>query len=198
MSSKRVFMGLLTLSVSMTVGVAIVLTACVTMLRSNSQKLVTVKLDSRVLEEKQSSLKIAQAAVTKYRELDTIARAVVPQDKDQANSVRSISAIADQLGISLSAISFPPSTLGQSTLKNKTGSITQVSPVPGLKGVYEMDITVQQDTTKPVSFGKFLEFLSKLEANRRTAQVSSITITPSTTDRSAVTFNVVLSTYIKP
>ncbi len=191
-------MSLLVLSVSMTVGVAVVLTACVTMLRGNSQKLVAVKLDSRVLEEKQSSLKIAQAAVTKYRELDTIARAVVPQDKDQANSVRSISAIADQLGISLSAISFPPSTLGQSTLKNKTGTITQVSPVPGLKGVYEMDITVQQDTAKPVSFATFLEFLSKLEANRRTAQVSSITITPSTTDRSAVTFNVVLSTYIKP
>lgn len=171
----------------------------VSVLKGYSNQLVDVKLENRILDEQQTSLVTAKKSISTYKDLNQIAKAVVPQDKNQAQTVRNISLIASDLGIKLSAINFPPSTLGQSqkNTTKKTGE-TQVKPVTGLLKVYEMEITVQSDTDSPISYDKFLDFLSKLENNRRTSQVSNITILPSSSDRTKLTFNLVLSTYIKP
>lgn len=183
----------------MTAGIIVAFISSFGILKKSSDELVAVKLENRVLDEQQSFLVKAKKDIETYKELNGIAQSVVPQDKDQARTVRDITSIASSLGIKLSSVSFPASTLGQSSkISGAKTAVTQVTPVAGIPKLYEMQITVQQDTGAPISYEKFLDFLSKLEKNRRTAQVTSVTIQPTTSNRNNLTFNLVLSTYIKP
>jgi len=183
----------------MTAGIIVAFISSFGILKKSSDELVAVKLENRVLDEQQSFLVKAKKDIETYKELNGIAQSVVPHDKDQARTVRDITSIASSLGIKLSSVSFPASTLGQSSkISGAKTAVTQVTPVTGIPKLYEMQITVQQDTGAPISYEKFLDFLSKLEKNRRTAQVTSVTIQPSTSNRNNLTFNLVLSTYIKP
>jgi hypothetical protein len=218
MNSKKVFylnVGLLTL-----LGIGIILSAyfSYTLLSSESNKLVDTKLQSRILDEQQTALRQAKNNIEKFSELNEISRAIVPQDKDQAKAVREIVKIAEDSGISLLTVSFPPSTLGQlkssantdsssgssgsssgnTTPKTTKNAVTQVKPVQGIKGVYEMEITIVQNSKVPVTYDKFISFLERLENNRRTAHVSNVSITPDTKDRNKLNFDLIVSVYIKP
>ena len=180
------------------------------LLHAKSKSLTSLKLDNKVLDEQQNSIKQAKSDIDKYSDLESIAKAVVPQDKDQAETVREIVKIAKDNDIVLGSVSFPASTLGQiapkatstddktTTPKVTTPPLTQVTAVDGIKGVYSLQVNILQDTTRPVAFQKFINFLTALEKNRRTAQVTSITVTPNPTDRSKLTFSLTVSTYIKP
>jgi hypothetical protein len=116
--------------------------------------------------------------------------------------------IAGDSGIKLGAISFPASTLGQAVPKanpsdkaapkTSTPPVTQVKPVDNIPGVYVMEINIQQDANSPVSYDRLIDFLSRLEQNRRTAQVTSVTVQPNTQNRSLLTFSLVLNIYLKP
>jgi hypothetical protein len=212
MSSKRVFfimIGALVLSFGLLVAGVVVGDG---FLRKRSGDLTALKLENRILDEQQLSLIQANKDIQKYAELEKTANAIVPQDKDQAKTVREIVKIAAESNIPISSISFPSSTLGQPTapaVKDTSGgtsatkapvipSITQVKPVDGISGVYQMEVTVQSEATRPVPYSSLLTFLSKLENNRRTAQVSTITITPSTNNINLVTFVLGINVFIRP
>lgn len=185
-------------------------------LHKQTNKLVDLKLQNKVIEEQQSSLIQAKKDIEKYDELDKIAKQIIPQDKDQAKATREILNIADASGIKLASISYPASTLGQAPVKATTdtssggsgtttpttpsasASITQVKPVDGLQNVYQYDITVVSDTDAPVSYSKLMTFLQKLEQNRRTAQVTQIIIQPDSQNRNMLNFNLTLTLYVKP
>lgn len=178
------------------------------LLQQQTNKLVALKLNSKVLDEQQSALIQANKDIVKYADLEKIAKTIVPQDKDQARVVREIVGYANDTSIPVQNISFPTSNLGQSAVGSASGTTTTPAPtksltsqlkaVEGLSGVYEMDVTVQSDTTKPVPFSKIVDFLKKLENNRRTAQVSSITITPDAQNRQLLTFSIIVNVYVKP
>ncbi len=210
MNSKRVFfimVGVLGLLGALTI-VGVV--AGNSMLKKKSDKLLAVKLDNKTFEEQQLSLTQAKKDIEKYQDLERIAKAVVPQEKDQARTVREIINIADASGIKIASITFPASNLGQAPVKAQPTTegtspvvpagppITQVKPVENIKDLYQLEITVQSETSAPVSYAKLLDFLSRLEQNRRTAQVSSITVQPTPKNRDLVTFNVVVNVFIKP
>ncbi len=185
-------------------------------LHKQSAKLVDLKLQNKVIEEQQSSLTQAKRDVEKYAELDKIAKQIIPQDKDQAKATLEILNIAQATGIKLASISYPASTLGQAPAKAQstpdssgsastpkapattTPSITQVKPVDGLQNVYQYDITVVSDTDSPVSYSKLTSFLQRLEQNRRTAQVTQLSIQPDSQNRNALNFTLTLTLYIKP
>lgn len=182
------------------------------LLVKESSTLVAKKLENRVLDEQQNALSLVSKQSEKYAQLESIAKSVVPQDKNQAKAVREIVALADQSGISLQSITFPTSSLGASSSGSSSSSgsnsssgsttkptvtETQVKPVSGINGVYQLDITVQSSPSKPVSFAQLTDFLSKLEKNRRTAQVTGLTITPSGTS-GKLSFSLIISVYLKP
>lgn len=157
---------------------------------SKAMDMAVAKLNSRLQQDKQD--------IVTYQELNTIARTVVPKDKDQARTVREIAKIAADSGIPrLSSVSFDPSTLGAVKAKGKTG-LTQVTPVKDIPGVFTLPITVQQGENSRVSYANFITFLGKLEQNRRTAQVSSITVQPDPTNPGMVSFTLVINEYLKP
>lgn len=216
MNSKRVFFvmaGVLCLLTALTIGGVVIGNS---LLENKSKRLSELKLENRTLEEQQLSLNQAKVDIEKYSDLERIAKSVVPQEKDQARTVRELINIANASGIKISSVTFPSSSLGQAAQKpaatsnNTDGEatpapkaptappITQVKPVDNIKGLYQLEITMQSDSSAPVPYSKLLNFLSALEQNRRTAQVSTINVQPSLKNRDLVTFNIVINVYIKP
>lgn len=205
MTPKRIFYLMIGIVVLLGLGVGGAVYVGNNMLVKQSTKLQDAKLDSQVVQQLQTSLVQAKQAIQKYADLKDAANEIVPQDKDQAETVREIVKIASSSGVQLGSITFPSSTLGQKggsatgsgTTKTKTPAITQVQSVTGINGVFVMPITVDSDSNNKPSYTAFIKFLQNLEQNRRTAQVSSISITPDK-NSSAISFNLVLNVYIKP
>ncbi len=81
MSSKKVFFGMIGLLGLM--GVLIVATVVLgdSILRKQSEKLLSLKLDNQVIETQQASLTQAKKDIEKYDELEKISKQIVPQDK---------------------------------------------------------------------------------------------------------------------
>jgi hypothetical protein len=177
---------------------------------AKSAQLHDVKLNSQVLDAQQANLTKANKDIAKYADLERTAKSIVPQDKDQAKTVREIINYASEVNIGIQSISFPTSTLGQATAVAPTTTgetkpttpaapvVSQVKPVEGIKGVYQLELTVQSDAKKPVTFNQLITFLSKLEENRRTAQVTGLSITPKLENRNLLTFTLNINVYIKP
>lgn len=185
----------------------------VSMLKKSSNDLVEYKLQDQLTQEQQTALSQAVKDIDKYQDLEAIAKSIVPQDKDQAKTVREIISLAEQTNINISSITFPSSTLGQkaapaptnntnteggntATPKNDTPPISQVKPVDGIKGLYQMEIVINVEN--PVTYNQLIDFLDKLEQNRRTAQVTSLSISPSGENRNYMTFSLTMNVFVKP
>lgn len=162
-------------------------------LKSKSQAVKTARMESLVLEEKQRQLSKARADINKYKSLAEIAKSIVPQDKDQAQTVREIVSIAAAHGIKLGSVTFPASSLGDVKTPH-----SQLKAVKNIPGVYTLQITVQSDSNSPASYSNFLSFLDALEHNRRTALVDGISLQPQVNNPSKLIFTLTLNEYIKP
>lgn len=186
-------------------------------LKQQATKLNELKVQDKILEDQQTALIQANRDIAKYTELEKISTSVVPQDKDQAKAVLEIIEIARQSGIPIQSITFPTSNLGTKAAPapkaegSEGGStpaapaappISQAKPVDGVKGVYslEMNITPVSSDTNPISYYQFLDFLGRLENNRRTAQVTQVSITPKTTARQSpfISFTLTINIFVKP
>jgi hypothetical protein len=176
------------------------------LLTKQANKLQHLKLQSQVYGREASEVSQAKADVNKYVSLGNIARSIVPQDKDQAEAVREIVNIASTAGLSPTSITFVASSLGASaagTVAPTTGPVSasplsQLTPVKGIPGVYNLQITIQQDDKHSVSYNNFLDFLSRLELNRRTAQVTSIQLKPDKVLTGQLSFTLIVNEFIKP
>lgn len=156
------------------------------------------KLKARVvaLDNQERSLVLAKKDIEQYKELQDVAESIVPQEKDQARTVRELVSIAESVGVTVNTISFPSSNLGDKTKKTTSApGVSQVEPVKGIPGLFELDLTVS--STVPVDFPTLNSFLERLETNRRTSSISTITIIPEQ-DSSLLTFELTLKIYIKP
>jgi hypothetical protein len=168
---------------------------------NQANKLSTLRAKTIALNAQEVTLTKNKRDIVKYGDLNTVAQTIVPQDKDQAQAVREIVNIATQSGIAkLSSITFPTSTLGAlaGPGAHTNPGLTQLVAVKGMAGVYSLQITITQTSDDEVTYDRFIAFLSKLEQNRRTAQVGSITIQPDTQDPNQVAFNLVINEFIKP
>lgn len=186
------------------------------LLAAQADELTAQKARSQALAQEQISLNRARRDIKTYSDLNKIAEAVVPQDKNQAEAVREIVNIASRNGVTLASITFPASTLGSlasgaapaasaaapaaasSAGATKTKNLSQLTPLKNIPGVYQLPITIKGDSNNPVQYERFISFLSDIEHNRRTAQVESITLQPDTNNSALVTFELTLSEYIKP
>ena len=181
-----------------------------------SQSLNQSQNQISVLNQKQLSLIAAKGELNKYQSLYKIAQTVVPQNKDQTQTVRQIVNIASQNNIVISSITFPssslglnsggsaiagevvPKNLGLSSLNNP--SLSQLSPVGNIPGLYTLPITItsSNQTNQLSTFNQFIGFLNALENNRQTAQITSLVITPNSQNNNLVSFTISLNIYINP
>jgi hypothetical protein len=199
MTSKKLFYSLVALIIVLGLGLLFSAYEANKMLANKSSKLASLKADKKAVTKQQAQLKKDKRDITKYHQLNQIAKSVVPQDKNQAEAVREIVALAKQSGIGkLSSITFPSSSLGGNHIKSPSGALTQVMPVKGIGGVYKLQITIKQSSHSPVPYAAFTKFLKKLEHNRRTAEVSSISIQPDKKKPNMVSFTLVINEFIHP
>jgi hypothetical protein len=199
MTSKRfyyVMIGILSLMVVGFIGGAYGVNV---FLQKQSLSVVDARSRSASLEQQQTQLSVAKASITKYQEVGQIAKSIVPQDKDQAQAIREIVNIANANGINLGTITFPSSTLGAiGAGAASAGNLSQLKPAAGIGGVYTLELTVQSDSSKQVTYNQFIQFLAALEHNRRTALVSGLVLQPDSKNASLVTFTLTIDEYIKP
>jgi hypothetical protein len=177
------------------------------LLVKHANSLTSLKAKNQALEQEKLALAKAKQDIKKYSELEKITKTVVPEDKSQAEAVREIVNIASDNSIVLGSITFPASTLGTGVggkattpapVNSKTAGLSQLTPVKNIPGVYQLQIVVNSDPDHPVPYNRFIAFLDDLEHNRRTAQVSSITLQPDPNNRTNLSFNLTLNEYIKP
>lgn len=182
------------------------------LLTSKAAELTELKLQNKVVELQQVSIGQAKKDIEKYTELETIAKSVVPQEKDQAKTVREIIKIAEESGITIASITFPASDLGQKPVAPKPAEgeaaapsptaapLSQVKPVVGIAGVYQLDIAIQTPAKTAITYAQLIQFLERLEQNRRTSQVNNLAIRPEQISRqnSRLSFSLGLTVYIRP
>ena len=168
-------------------------------LQQRSKMLLDQKATSASLSTQQRQLEQDKKDIEKYQNLNNIAKSIVPQDKDQAKAILEIVSIARQSNISrLSSVTFPVSTLGGVGATGSTSNLTQLTPVPGIPGVYKLQITVMLNDTSAVPYNTFINFLQRLEQNRRTSQVGNISVIPNVKNPNLVAFTLIIDEYIKP
>ena len=198
MDSRKLYFILTTLLIVLGLGILVSAREANVILEHQSSTLASLKATDAATTEQKIQLTKDKQDIASYADLNNIAKSIVPQDKNQAEAVREIVNLAAQSGIAqLSSIAFPPSTLGGAAVKTPH-ELTQVTPVKGIPGVYDLQITVTQASTSEVPYSDFTSFLSKLEENRRTAEVSSITVQPDQKNPDMVAFTLVIDEFIKP
>lgn len=181
---------------------------------SQANQASSLKAKLTGLTQEQTSLLIDKNEIKKYQNLYNIAQGIVPENKDQVQAVRQIVNLAAAYNVTIGSITFPTSTLGnapstggvlpknisQSQVNASTNDLSQLTPVASIPGVYELPITVQSSTqlSQEVTFSEFINFLSALEQNRLTALVSSINITPDSTNPNYFSFSLQINIYVKP
>ena len=212
MTPKRMNLVMIGLNILLVVGCIGAVVGGDRLLKKQSDVIVKQRLDNAVLDKEQVALAQAKQDLQTYAELQQIARQIVPQEKDQALTVREIITLADKAGVKIGSIGFPGSSLGNKAAgstgstsgssgdaaKNTTAAISQAKPVTGITGLLALDIVVASDTTRSCTYDQLITFLNSLENNRRTAQVSQLSITPDSKDPTRLNFNLTLRVYIKP
>lgn len=168
-------------------------------LGTKSSQMVDLKVQSQTADAQLTNLEQAKKQVAKYSYFKEVAKTVIPSDKDQAAAVVEISRMADASGLGIQSITFPASTLGLTTSTTSTSSttqdatsatsstkaISQAKPVSGIAGLYSLELTItplagnNAPPDKQITYAKMLDFLSRIENNRHTAQISDLLITPS-------------------
>jgi hypothetical protein len=220
MNSKRLYIVLCTAIGLLLIGMIAGAYGINTLLHGEANKLTALKAKDAALEQQEIGFVKAKKEILTYGDLEKVTRAIVPEDKNQAEAVRELVNIAGANDITLASISFPASTLGAAVSTSTGGStapaqaggapaggngaidkknaLSQLEPVKNIPGVYLLQIVVQGDQKNPVRYDKFISFLDALEHNRRTAQVSSITLQPSTANPNLLNFTLTINEYIKP
>lgn len=224
MTGKRTYFGLLGLVGILFIALLAGASGANQLLTAKSHTLVAKKAQSQALAQEQASFELAKRNIKKYAALEQIAKTVVPQDKSQAEAVREIVNIAAANGVTLGSVTFPESTLGSNApgatsitgapasaapaqaavspatanAANAKANLSQLLPVKGIPGVYQLTITITSDTTHPILYNQLISFLNGLEHDRRTAQVTTITIQPVTDNPKYLNFTIALNEYIKP
>lgn len=177
-------------------------------LKKQSNKMVELKVNNQTADAQLANLESSKKEVEKYSYFKSVANSVIPSDKDQAQAVFDINEIANEAGITIQSVTFPTSDLGsKATSATAAGSkavlLSQAKPVTGISGLYSVELTItpatgaQVPADRQVTFTKFIDFLRRIENNRRTAQISQVNIQP--LDQSdQINFTLIINIFIKP
>jgi hypothetical protein len=182
-------------------------------LASTSKSMVDLKVQSQSADNKLSNLEQSKKQVEKYSYFKDVAKTVIPSDKDQAQAVLEIFQMANASGLAIQSVTFPTSTLGLRTTpttqtdatssSSSQSAITQAKPVSGIPGLYSLELIITPQTgvdvpaDKQITYAKMLDFLSRIENNRHTAQITQVDIKPAAAVKT-LSFTLTINIFIKP
>lgn len=165
------------------------------MMQKSANNLVRAKLDNVGYDSEEQTYLQARKDLGEYTVLNEIIQKILPQSKDQAQAVSELYKIGDETGIKTASITFPSSTLGQ---KSNSSTVTQAKSVDGMPGVLGIDIAIELEPASgaSISYDSMINFLQKVELNRRNMQIKQITVNADTLN-GGVTFNMTLTIFVK-
>ena len=185
-------------------------------LSAKNQRLIELKQQIKTVDAQSANLATSKKQVEQYAYFNDIAKSVLPSDKDQAQAVLDIFSLADQSGIAIASITFPASSLGAKTAAPasnnaatapRASAISQAKAVEGIAGLYSLELIISPQTgtgvpdTKQVTYPKLLDFLGRIEHNRRTAQITQVNIQPQgggNDPSQFINFTVTINIFMKP
>ncbi len=105
--------------------------------------------------------------------------------------------MANESRVTIDKIQFPSSTLGASAASQAQalGGVTQAKPVEGLASVLGVDIEIVSG--KNIHYNDMIQFLQKIESNRRSMQVKKIVVQPDL-EKNVLSFEVTVTIFVKP
>ena len=213
---RWILLGLLGLATIVFIAVAFL---GLSMLSSKSQKMVNLKLQGSAAQNQLTGLGLAKKEIKQYGYFKTVAKDVIPNDKDQATAVLQLDQFASAAGFGLQAITFPTSTLGITSAAGtavgignaQTASpraiLSQATPVTGIAGLYSVQLTITPQTdqdlpaSQQVTYDKLLDFLNRIENNQRTAQITQVIVKPLYNNDGSfrcLDFTLMINIFIKP
>ncbi len=210
---RLVMMGTLTLLVII---FFVITSSGLSLISAKSKSLVDLKAKSQSTDNELLNLEQSKRDVEKYAYFKDVAKTVIPSDKNQAESVLEIFQMASASGLSLQSITFPVSNLGlratttttttpqDATSASSTASVlTQAKPVADIPGLYSLELTISPESgplvpaALQITYPKMLDFLSRIENNRHTAQITQVIVQPPTKTQS-LSFTLTVNIFIKP
>jgi len=207
MNAKRFYYTLIGALVLLVIGAGAMAYFGNVLMKKSSEKLVSAKLDNIANETEEANYAQAKKNLEKYSDLSELVTKILPSDKDQARAVSEIYKIGKETGVTITKIEFPSSTLGQKPASSTStttdtpassaspGTVTQAKAVTGLSSVLGIDINItnSSDTT----YSQMINFLQKIESNRRSMQIKKISVRPNN-EKNVLNFDLTVTIFVKP
>jgi Tfp pilus assembly protein PilO len=171
LDAKLFFWVLVTLNVLLIGATLVVFTQASSAGQKKSQKIAQYKADSQANDQLINYYKALQGNLNANSDLDSIVQKVLPPDKDQSAALADIDRFSKSNNISIQQINFNPGT-------NKGTGQTLTSP-SAIKGVSVISVALSCTTTP---YENLISFLRTLETTQRRTQVTSLNITPNSTN----------------
>lgn len=187
-------------------------------LTKKAEGLVSIKLETIGLEEKQRANEKAAKDLKYYESTRILLEKIVPKSKDQAKAIGEILNIAAEVGVSINTMTFPASELGAAAAKTVAGStpaaaaantnaVTQAKAVPNIPGLLGIEVSLSQIDKKNsasgtgVTYSQLIALLEAIEKNRRTMQIKTLQVLPLKTPSGAISgysLTLTMNIFVKP
>jgi Tfp pilus assembly protein PilO len=191
LDAKKFFIVLVTTNVLLIGATIAVFTIASSIAQKQSQKIAQLKADDQTNEQALNYYKVLKSNLDANKDLAATVAKVLPADKDQSAAFADLDKISKNTGVPIQQITFSPGT-------NKGSGQTLTSP-SGVKGVSVISVTM---SSGPTPYTNLLTFLKAIENTQRRMQVTSLNITPNSTnpnvlDRVDLTLDIYLKSEAK-
>jgi Tfp pilus assembly protein PilO len=139
--------------------------------QKKSQKISQFKADGQVNDQLLSYYKALQSTLSTNEDLEGVIQKILPADKDQSAALADLDKFSKSNNVTIQQINFSPGI-------NKGSGQTLTSP-SGVKGVSVISASLSCINTP---YESMLSFLKTLENTQRRMQVTSLNITPNSTN----------------
>lgn len=186
--AKKLFLILIGLNAVFVGGILIAFSVSSNTAQQKSQKISRLKADVEANDQALVNYKVLQSAIKSNKDLESIAQKVLPSDKDQSAALADIDKFSRETSTPVQQISF-------NTTANKIAGTSSGSS-SGTKGVSVVAVVLHSNN---VRYDNLLSFLKKIETTQRRMQVTSITITPNSTNPNLLSrVDLSIDIYVKP
>lgn len=176
MTTKRVHYLLISLLILLFIVLLATLHFGISTMKKQSQKIIDAKLNIAKAQKTESIYSSNKELYLSNQDLAQKINDFIPTDKEQDLIVAQLNSYASQSQLTISAVSFPNSTLDPSIKQKVRTDISQATPVNGLTGVYEIPIVVTVSNTNPetINTDNLLKLLDLIESSPRNMRITSI------------------------
>lgn len=171
LNAKLLFWVLIAVNVLLIGATLVVFTQASSAGQKKSEKISEFKAEGQANDQLISYYKALQSTLNTNQDLANIVDKILPADKDQSAALIDLDKFAKSNSVTMQQISFSPGT-------NKGTGKTLTSP-SGVKGVSVITVAVSCTTTP---YENFINFLKTIETTQRRMQVTSLNITPNSTN----------------